>query len=600
MNLHVLHPVVVAFFIMSLLAGGCSDDAGGQVCAPGITTECACPGGGKGAQTCSAAGDRWEKCVCSPGGDAGLDRSLPDAFHVADTGRDHGHPDVDVDGFFPDASIADLTSTDGPSDVGLPDKKTCTSNAECDDKISCTTDICTVGGCTNILDSNYCLIASTCIATGTVNSKNPCEKCDPLTNKNQWTNNASATCDDKNQCTHSDKCISGTCQGTSYTCDDGLACTSDSCNGSAAPPTGCTFTLKTGFCLIDKKCYSAGSLNSQTSCLACEPSKNPTDWIGQQKSGCVSTIGGGGTAGYKDGAAYTSLFISPMGIAVDSKGVVYVADTWNQKIRTIKNGQVATLCGSTQGYADGPIASAKFNYPHGLDIDAKDNLYVADWYNHKVRVIAHGLVSTLAGTTKGDLDGSLATARFDQPMDVAVSQSGEVFVADWGNNKIKVIANGKVTTIAGSSSGFADGPASTAKFDKPFGVAVDSVGKVYVADLNNSRIRVISGGMVSTFAGSQKGFADGPAASAKFNDPFDVEVDSSGKVYVADSWGFRVRTIANGSVSTLAGSGAIGNQDGPLLTATFRNILGIALDASGNVYACDNNSNNNRIRLIMP
>jgi sugar lactone lactonase YvrE len=209
---------------------------------------------------------------------------------------------------------------------------------------------------------------------------------------------------------------------------------------------------------------------------------------------------------------------------------------------------VTTLAGSTQGFADVTGTAAQFNRPYGVTVDASGNGYVADSDNSRIRKISPtGAVTTLAGSgVEGFLDGTGSTARFFIPRGAAVDVSGNVYVADTENNRIrKVSPTGVVTTLAGSGvEGFSDGIGTAAQFTLPNSVAVDAAGYVYVADEGNERIRKISpAGVVTTLAGSSRGFADGAAAIAQFNRPHGIAVDASGNVYVADRDNQRIRKI---------------------------------------------------------
>ena len=268
---------------------------------------------------------------------------------------------------------------------------------------------------------------------------------------------------------------------------------------------------------------------------------------------------------------------------------------------------VSTLAGSGafgfNGFADGTGTEAKFHYPSGVAVDSAGTVYVADYNNHRIRKISpSGVVSTLAGSGAfGFADGTGTEAKFDQPTGVAVDSAGNVYVADTWNSRIRKISpSGEVSTLAGSGAfGFADGTGTAAKFNYPFGVAVDSSGNVYVADMWNNRIRKITpSGVVSTLAGSGVfGFADGAGTAAKFNEPTGVAVDSAGNVYVADMGNNRIRKITpSGEVSTLAGSGAFGFADGTGTEAKFHYPFGVAVDSSSNVYVADRE--NHRIRKI--
>lgn len=302
----------------------------------------------------------------------------------------------------------------------------------------------------------------------------------------------------------------------------------------------------------------------------------------------VTTLAGS-SQGFSDGTGSTAKFDHPIGLATDSFGNIYVADTYNHKIRKITPaGVVITLAGSTQGFADGPGATAKFYCPQGVATDALDNIYVADSCNNKIRKITPaGVVSTLAGSDlQGFADGIGASAQFFLPIGVATDASGNVYVADQFNNKIRKISQtGVVTTLAGSTQGFADGTGAAAQFDNPIGIATDISGNVYVGDIVNYKIRKITpAGVVSTLAGSTQGFADGIGAAAQFYYPFGVATDATGNVYVADNNNNKIRKISpTGVVTTFAGS-TQGFADGTGATAQFSNPQGVATDALGNIY----------------
>jgi sugar lactone lactonase YvrE len=296
---------------------------------------------------------------------------------------------------------------------------------------------------------------------------------------------------------------------------------------------------------------------------------------------------------------------------VDSSGNVYVADTGNQRIRKITpNGTVTTLAGDADdegggGYADGNGTAASFSNPSGVAVDSSGNVYVADSDNQRIRKITpNGAVTTLAGSHNGGYaDGIGTAAKFSVSQEVAVDSSGNVYVADTYNHRIrKITPNGMVTTLAGSGNeAYADGNGTAASFTYPRGVAVDSSGNVYVADSYNQRIRKITpNGTVTTLAGSgNTGYADGMGTAASFNSPNGVAVDSSGNVYVADSYNQRIRKITpNGTVTTLAGSGNQAYADGNGTAASFNYPEGVAVDSSGNVYVAD--AGNHRIRKITP
>ena len=289
----------------------------------------------------------------------------------------------------------------------------------------------------------------------------------------------------------------------------------------------------------------------------------------------VSTFAGTGNYGFMDGAGNVAKFSSPIGVAVDSSGFVYVGDNDNHRIRKITSGGVvSTLAGTgTQGFMDGAGNVAQFNFPAGVVVDGSGNIYVADTDNNRIRKITSaGVVSTLAGTgTAGDMNGAGTVAEFRQPREVAVDGSDNVYVTDAGNHRIcKISTNSMgvvvVSTLAGTGTqGFMDGAGTVAQFNGPRGVVVDDSGFVYVTDSSNDRIRKItSGGMVSMLAGTgTTGSMDGAGNVAQFNYPNGVAVDNSGNVYVADNGNNRIRKITStGVVSTLAGTGRRGFRDG--------------------------------------
>lgn len=324
-----------------------------------------------------------------------------------------------------------------------------------------------------------------------------------------------------------------------------------------------------------------------------------------QGQAVVSTVAGSGAAGSLDGPALTSEFNQPYGVAVDAQGTAYVADSFNHVIRKITAaGVVSTFAGrGTSGYYDnsyGPFAA--FNGPYNVLLTPQGNLLVADTGNDCIRLITPvGAVSTFAGAGQGYLDGPAATARFYAPIGLAQDPVGNVYVAEAGNYRIRRIdPAGNVTTLAGSGvRGFLDGPAGNARFSEPQGLALDAAGNLYIADRAANRIRLLSpAGVVSTYAGSGVvSFLDGPAATARFSAPTGVAVDGRGDVYVTDRDNQRLRRIeaATGLVSTVAGTGAVGNLDGPALNAQFNRPYGIAV-RNDSFYVAD--ASNNRIRRV--
>jgi sugar lactone lactonase YvrE len=321
-------------------------------------------------------------------------------------------------------------------------------------------------------------------------------------------------------------------------------------------------------------------------------------------SAVVSTLAGSGAVGSHNGISTNASFWFPSGVAVDVAGNVYVADQSNNLIREInRSGYVTTLAGSgSPGAGNSTSVTASFNNPTGVAVDGQNNLYVADYENNVIRKIdSMGVVTTFAGNgTQGSGNGLALSASFYSPYGIAVDGIGNVYVSEIGNEDIRIISpSGVVSTLAGGQPGNSNGTGAAASFNNPTGVAVDAAGNVYVADNLNSMIRKITpGGVVSTLAGGHglPGATNGPVAGATFNNPSSVAVDASGNVYVADAANNLIRQIsATGTVITFAGSGLTGSSDGNV-GASFNYPTGVAVDVAGNVYVAD--KGNNKIRLI--
>ena len=321
-------------------------------------------------------------------------------------------------------------------------------------------------------------------------------------------------------------------------------------------------------------------------------------------SGAVSTLAGSaGNVGTNNGAGGNAQFNLPQGVAVDGSGNVYVADTANHAIRTISSGGVvSTMAGSPGSFGSGVGANARFYQPTGIAVDTNGNVFVADTLNHTIRQIAPGgAVSTIAGLAGafGSVDGTNSNARFWNPSAVAVGAGGLV-VVDTGNGTLrKVISSGPdwiTTTLAGSpSSGNADGAGTDSRFFWPAGIAADGSNNLYVADTQNAAIRKVSpSGAVTTLAGLAGvfGSADGTGAAAQFLAPQGIATDSGGSVYIADTGNNTIRKITlTGDVSTLAGTpGMPGIADGTGSGAAFNQPQGIAVDSGGTIYIADTGS----------
>ncbi len=282
--------------------------------------------------------------------------------------------------------------------------------------------------------------------------------------------------------------------------------------------------------------------------------------------GAVTVFAGtAGNAGSADGTGSAARFNQPGGLALDATGNLFVADTGNATIRKITpTGVVTTLAGDTtaRGNVDGTGSAARFNHPIGLAVDSVGNLYVADTFTDTVRKITPaGAVSTLVGTNTvtGSTDGSGPAARFNRPSGVTVDPNGTVYVADTGNNTVrKITADSSVTTLAGlpGVAGSTDGAGSAAFFSQPTNLAIDTNGILYVADTGNALIRrVTSSGVVSLLAGVPgiAGLSDGVGLDALFDQPHGVVLDGNGNLFVADTGNAALRKIAtDATVTTLA------------------------------------------------
>ena len=328
----------------------------------------------------------------------------------------------------------------------------------------------------------------------------------------------------------------------------------------------------------------------------------------------ITTFAGTGVPGFSGdgGPAVQAQLNLPGDVAVDGAGNVYVADTNNHRIRKVDpSGTTATIAGTgVPGFSGdgGPAVQAQLNLPGDVAVDGSGNVYIADTNNHRLRrVDSSGTTATIAGTGVSGFSGDggpAVQARLNLPGDVAVDGSGNIYIADTNNHRIrKVDPSGTITTIAGTGvSGFSGngGPAVQAQLYLPDGVAVDGSGNVYIADTNNHRIRKVDpSGTITTIAGTGvSGFSGngGPAVQAQLYLPDGVAVDGSGNVYIADTNNHRIRKVdPSGTITTIAGTGVSGfsGNGGPAVQAQLYLPDGVAVDGSGNVFIAD--TNNHRI-----
>jgi sugar lactone lactonase YvrE len=321
----------------------------------------------------------------------------------------------------------------------------------------------------------------------------------------------------------------------------------------------------------------------------------------------VTTLAGSGTRGFADGSGTAAHFNLPQGVAVGDNGDIIVADSYNHRIRMVSpSGAVTTFAGSgVAGFADGQGLAAQFNVPTGLAVTKEGWVVVADTHNNRIRTITpEGHVTTLAGGNAGFADGVSSSASFLNPCGIAIDHDGNIIVADTSNHRIRLITPaGQVSTLAGSGEpGFSDGNENVAQFDRPGAVAVDNDENVIVGDQSNHRIRKVSPqGKVSTIAGiGDPGFSDGMGSVAMFYKPSGVSVDGDGNIIVADMWNHRVRMLSpEGQVTTIAGNGNAGYQDGMGTAVSFKHPVDVVVDGDGNIIVMDLSFfNNQRIRKI--
>ncbi len=492
---------------------------------------------------------------------------------------------------------------------------------ECDDKDLCTVDSCDkVKGCLtapatdgtgcddgdantgpDVCAAGKCKSGpslSLCKSDGDCDDKDACtdNKCTVATGKCNNSTKTDAACDDGDACTAGDKCgdksgKAACLSGAVTKCDDGNACTTDNCDSK----TGCqNVAVKDG-----QTCDDGDDCTTKDVCTAGK-------CAGGLPTAEVTRLAGSGP-GAVDGTGKAASFKTLHGLALDSAGDIWIADAGNYKVRKMTAaGKVTTVAGQVSGFKDGAgIGTARFRAPADIAFDGSGNAYVADRTNHRIRkIVAGGMVSTLAGTAPtapsnqvpsgGYGEGKGTAAKFNLPSGIVWSDAHKVlYVADQANHRVrKVELDGTVTTWAGDgAAGAKDGTGTAAQFNQPTGLAIDAAGNnLYVADFGGHLIRKVNqSGKVTTVAGSgNAGMSDAKGALAQFNKPWGMALDLVGNLLVADSGNHLVRviTLDDGAVATYAGKG-IGKGDGPALQALFNTPTGIVADGKGNSYLAD-------------
>lgn len=355
--------------------------------------------------------------------------------------------------------------------------------------------------------------------------------------------------------------------------------------------------------------------------LCCATVWQPLDGFAQD---VIISVAGKTTEGYTgdSGRAVNCLLHWPESVALDKIGNLYIADADNNVIRKISaaNGMITTVVGSgfeagtgTGGYSGdgGAATAAKLFYPSGVAFDTSGNMYIADCYNHRVRMVnTSGVISTFAGNgSRGYTgDGAAAgSAQLDSPARVATDRFGNVYIADQGNNAIRQVNSALViNTFAGTgTAGFAGdgGAANAALLSSPRDMAADTAGVVYIADYANSRIRKVDlTGTISTYAGIlYPGYSGdgGAATAANIFEPSGIVADDSGNIFFSDFANQRIRAVsAAGIITSLAGNGSPGysGDGGVAPAAEIYFPQGLAVDRNHGIFFAD--KANNRIRYL--
>ncbi len=327
-------------------------------------------------------------------------------------------------------------------------------------------------------------------------------------------------------------------------------------------------------------------------------------FIEEPEGPAVSTLAGS-VLGYVDATGTNAQFKDPAFLVIDANNNLFVSEPANSTIRKITPAGVVTTFAGTANHSDSDEenyvgTNAHFANPEGLAFDASGNLYVADYDHNKIRKItSEGVVSTfVGGPNSGYADGTGSAVQFTHPSGLAFDASGNLFVSEEGNHKIrKITPAGVVSTFAGDAAGFSNGTGTNAQFHLPTGLAFDASGNLFVADFSNHMIRKITpSGVVSTYSGNLEGSNDGPIAFASFKYPYHLAFDASGNLFVTEASNSKIRKITpEGIVSTFIG-GEPGFTDGVGSAVKFWLPRGLAFDTSGNLFVSDNG--NNKIRKV--
>jgi sugar lactone lactonase YvrE len=329
----------------------------------------------------------------------------------------------------------------------------------------------------------------------------------------------------------------------------------------------------------------------------------------------VKTLAGSPIPGYTgdNGYATAAQLDYPWGLTADASGNLFIADHANNVIREISKAVITTVAGNGVAFYSGDsgqATNASLSFPSGVAVDASGNLFIADYFNQRIRKVSKGVITTYAGTGNssgfsGD-GGQAISAQLGGPEGVAVDAAGNLYIADVYNQRIrKVATNGVITTVAGNgTAGYSGdgGLAVAAQLRSPYGLTLDAAGNLYIADSDNNCIRKVStNGIIATVAGNATpGYSGdgGPAVSAQLKTPWSVAVDSAGAIYIADLSNNAVRKVSNGTITTVAGGGSGFTGAGPANGIGLNAPNGVAVDVDGNLYIAD--TGNQRILELVP
>jgi sugar lactone lactonase YvrE len=364
--------------------------------------------------------------------------------------------------------------------------------------------------------------------------------------------------------------------------------------------------------LKDPRAVAAGGANVYVA-------DRSTNLITKLAAGAVTAVVGNGLPYEGDGGLATNAALSPPGdVAIDRSGNLFIPESDACVVRKIAAGTgiLSTVAGTgICGYNGDNISatSAQLNAPTRVALDSAGSLYISDNNNSRIRKVSGGIITTVAGNGTAGYNGdniSATSAELNSPLGLAVDSSGNLFIADSANNRVRKVSGGIITTVAGNGIAGYNGDsisAASAELFEPFGVALDGTGNLYIADAVNSRIRTVSGGIITTVAGNGTPGYNGDsiiATAAEFDAAIALAVDGNGNLYIADTHNSRIRKVAGGVITTIAGNGTAGfSGDGGSATGAEINSAnvsggGLALDSNGNVYVAD--PQNNRIRKLTP